>query len=172
MATARNGLLALILIAAAMALLCVLAARPAGQPPALPQQLPRPAIMKAAQAGPLSGLELDVDGALPHALQRHGNVAYEILRRASSRQCVRVYLECGADPASPRDGAKGYMVCPLNDGVVGLVPFYVDALVGRLVAMTAFPVRPGYERYVAERDGCVPLEAILLLLEENGYDDQ
>lgn len=172
MATARNGLLALILVAAAITLLCIFAARPAEQPMPLPQQLPRPAIMKVARSGALSGLELDVDGALPHALQRHGNVAYEILQKASAGQCVRIYLECGTDPAAPRDGTKGYMVCPLNDGAVGLVPFYVDALVGRLVAMTAFPVRPGYERYVAERDGCVPLEAILLLLKENGYDDQ
>ena len=122
---------------------------------------------RVVQARGIAGMEVDVSGALGHAAQRHGSVALDILRAAQAGRCTKVYIECGANLQAPEDGTKGYMVCPLSDGGFGLVPFYVDALVGRIVAMTAFVIRPGYEKYVAQRDGCVPIESLLLLLEEN-----
>jgi hypothetical protein len=163
--------LVLVLLAGAVLLL---ARAPAAMPPtwsaiALPRQ--QAAVHQAARSGAtLNGLDLDVGGAEGHAVAQHGDVARRILEAARAGRCTTIYLECGADPRRPADGTKGYMVCPLAGGGLGLVPFYVDALVGRLVAMTAFVVRPGYERYVAQRDGCVPIGTVILLEEDYAAD--
>lgn len=155
------GLLALaLLVVAALALLRA----PAASIPAI--TLPHQA---ARAGGALEDLELDVDGAEGHAVARHGQAARDILDAARWGRCTTIYLECGADPRAPADGTKGYMVCPLAGGGLGIVPFYVDALLGRLVAMTAYVVRPGYERYVAQRDGCVPVELLGVFLDDGGH---
>jgi len=129
---------------------------------------PAPVVQQAARAGALDQLGLDVAGAEGHAVARHGDVARQILEAARNGYCATVYLECGADPAAPADGTKGYLVCRLANGQLGLVPFYVDALVGRLVAITAYAIRPGYEQYVTQRDGCVPVELLGVFLNNEG----
>lgn len=167
MAITKTSSLVLFLLLALVLLGALLLARV----PAASWELPHavvPAVQQAARAGALSDLDLDVAGAEGHAVARHGDVARQILDAARAGRCVEVYLECGADRQAPADGTKGYMVCALPGGQLGLVPFYVDALLGRLVAMTAYAIRPGYERYVAQRDGCIPIELLGVFVNAEG----
>jgi len=151
----------------------LLSRAPAASFPSIAMPAAQQAVHQARAGGALADLDLDVAGAEEHALARHGEVALQILEEARRGTCTTIYLECGADPRQPADGTKGYMVCPLAGGGLGLVPFYVDALLGRIVAMTAFVVRPGYESYVAQRDGCIPIELLSVFLDEEGnYADQ
>lgn len=172
MAITKSSSLVLFLLLALVLLGALLLAR---APASL--ELPHavaPAAQQAARAEALADLGLDVAGAEGHAVARHGDVARQILDAARAGRCVEVYLECGADRQAPADGTKGYMVCALPGGQLGLVPFYVDALLGRLVAMTAYAIRPGYERYVAQRDGCIPVELLGVFFSSEGgmYADQ
>lgn len=116
-------------------------------------------------------IELDVDGAHDHAVAKHGAAGAEALQLARAGYCTEAYLECSHDWSSLVDGVRGYLVCRLSDGRLGLVPFLADEIAGRLVAMTAYPVRPGYEEYVAARDGCAPVELIALVLGGIDYAD-
>jgi hypothetical protein len=174
MAATKASPLLLLLALAFLALgALVLARAPAASLPSLTLPAAPPAAQQAARAGGiLADLDLDVAGAEEHAVARHGQMAHNILDMARAGQCTTIYLACGADPHAPADGTKGYLICPLAGGGLGLVPFYVDALLHRLVAMTAYVVQPGYERYVTERDGCVPVDFIVLLSTlEDDYAD-
>ncbi len=118
----------------------------------------------------LGDLDIDDQEGLAHALQRHGSIAADIMHAANSGQC-RYYLQCpGWSQVS--DGMKGYMVCPLPGGQVGIVPFYVDGMMNRLVVMTAFPERKGYEQWVTRRDGCVPVDVVFGLIDKLVEDQE
>jgi hypothetical protein len=172
-ATKASPLFLFLVLALLVVGVMVLARAPAAALPAL--TLP---VAQQAAAGPAlirsnwGEIELDVDGAtLDHAVARHGAAGAEALRQAQSGRCFEAYLECGHDWMHLVDGTLGYFVCQLSDGRFGLVPFRADALVRRLVAMTGYAIRPGYEQYVAQRDGCVPVELALLLSDPQLEDD-
>jgi len=161
----------MVILAFVVLLLPGLQSRPAlPQLPALPvQQAAEVVAAVVAPAAPAfirtnwGDVELDVMDALDHALSRHGAIAAQILAAARDGRCV-VYLECGQTWQTLRDGTRGYFACNLDGGQVGVVPFYADYMLLRLVAMTAYPVRSGYERYVTRRDGCAPVEFLAALI--------
>lgn len=116
-----------------------------------------------------------IDDALDHATAKHGADGAEALRMAQEGRCVQAFLECGYSWETLVDGVLGYFVCRLSDGRKAVVPFHADALAGGLVAHTGFPIRRNYEKWLAERDGCAPVDLLLLLtnpdLEKDYADD-
>lgn len=123
-----------------------------------------------AESAAWRDIPVELDAAREHAIAKHGEIAASILEAVRFGRCD-VYLQCGYTWSMLRDGVKGYFVCSLPNGQRGIVPFYYDALRQRIVPMTAFPARAGYEQWLARRDNCAPMTSILGLLDQIEKDD-
>lgn len=118
----------------------------------------------------LGNVELDTTGAIGHAVDKHGIDAIEALNMARQGLC-KPYLPCGRSFYSLEEGVKGYFKCTLTSGATWLVPFLVDGLLNRLVAMTAYPTRPDYLPRIQQPGDCFPIELLPSILYDGGDDD-
>jgi hypothetical protein len=166
-----SGLFLLLALAALLVGALLLARAPAVALPTLPHAAAPAAAGRYLIRSNWGEIEVTVDGAtLEHAIAGHGSMAQEALDMARRGYC-QPYLPCGSNMQTLAEGLKGYFLCPLSNGQLWLIPFRADALLLRLVAFTAYPVRAGYEPRVRVRGDCVPVELLPALLYEGGdYD--
>ena len=169
-----KGFFLIVLLAALTIGYMMLARAPAASLPSI--SLPAPAAQQAAVGrfafhSNWGDIGLDIEGALEHAIARHGSLARNALEMARKGHC-KPYLPCGSGWDSLFEGLKGYFLCQLSNGQTWLVPFLADSLMLRLVGMSAYPVRPSYEPRVRVRGDCAPVELISAVFYDGGeYDD-